>query len=86
MRSKYLSKLLLVSLMWMGVSLVQGDCDSSIVGITNEYVTAFWPLWLSVNQINLEPSNTLIGPDKITPVYQVRWYSLVTHSRVQHHA
>lgn len=78
MRSKYLPVILLLFLMGMSIGGTLGeDCDSTIVATTNEYVTAFWPLWLSVNQFDLEPANTLIGPDKITPMYQVCWYSWV---------
>lgn len=39
-------------------------------GITKAYVEQFYPLWLSHTQTKLAPSNQLLGPDKISPVYQ----------------
>ena len=67
--------ILLIALLWVNPSGAQDvGCDPRIPVTTNEYVSAFWPLWLSINQFELEPANTLIGPETITPVYQVRGY------------
>eukprot|EP00889_Picochlorum_renovo_P002723 jgi/Picre1/29753/NNA_005135.t1 len=37
--------------------------------IAKDYVITFWPLWLSVNQWEKFPTNSLFGPDEITPEF-----------------
>jgi len=37
---------------------------------TVNYVTEFYPLWFTFNQSQGAPPNRLIGPNKITPLYQ----------------
>lgn len=38
--------------------------------VAKDYVVTFWPLWLSVNQWRVFPTNSLFGPNKITPVFK----------------
>ncbi|KAI8102801.1 hypothetical protein M9434_005594 [Picochlorum sp. BPE23] len=37
--------------------------------IAKDYVITFWPLWLSVKQWEKFPTNSLFGPDEITPEF-----------------
>lgn len=37
---------------------------------TQAYVQEFWPLWLSYEQTQVDPSNRLLGPRRITPAYR----------------
>lgn len=37
---------------------------------TQAYVQEFWPAWLSYHQTQLIPANQLIGPNRISPIYQ----------------
>jgi hypothetical protein len=46
-----------------------GDRDA-IASTTAAYVEQFYPLWLSNAQTQLTPLNQLIGPDRISPIYQ----------------
>ncbi len=44
---------------------------TSEIGLaTKAYVEEFWPLWLSFEQQKLGGSNSLVGPDTISPVYK----------------
>ena len=35
-----------------------------------DYITTFFPRWLTYYQSSIAPCNTLVGPDRISPVYQ----------------
>ena len=39
--------------------------------ITVSYVEQFYPLWFSYYQSLVAPTNQLVGPDEVTPVYQI---------------
>jgi hypothetical protein len=41
-----------------------------IVSTTENYVETFYPLWFTYTQFKVAPHNQLIGPDKISPLYQ----------------
>lgn len=43
---------------------------TDIASTTTAYVEQFYPLWFTHNQFRLAPHNQLIGPDRISPVYQ----------------
>lgn len=46
------------------------DHGAEIEGVTKAYVEQFYPLWLFYQQTRLAPHNELIGPDRISPIYQ----------------
>lgn len=41
-----------------------------IVSTTQNYLTTFYPIWFTHTQFGVAPTNQLIGPDKISPLYQ----------------
>ena len=38
---------------------------------TSEYLIEFYPLWFTYYQSLFSQANTLVGPDRVTPLYQV---------------
>jgi len=41
-----------------------------IVATTQNYLTTFYPLWFTHAQFQIAPKNELVGPEKISPLYQ----------------
>lgn len=52
--------------------VIEGDAASvaETLAITRAYVTEFYPLWFTYLQTKVAPHNQLIGPNKISPLYQ----------------
>ena len=48
----------------------RGSAPTDAFAVTKAYVEQFYPLWLTYQQSRLAPHNQLIGPDKISAVYQ----------------
>jgi len=44
--------------------------EDGIFFTTKNYVETFYPLWFTHTQFKVAPHNQLIGPDKISPLYQ----------------
>jgi len=38
--------------------------------LTHDYVVEFYPLWFTYNQRHARNTNVMVGPDKVTPIYQ----------------
>jgi hypothetical protein len=43
---------------------------TDIISTTTTYTEQFYPLWFTHSQFGVAPHNQLIGPDRISPVYQ----------------
>ncbi len=41
-----------------------------VVTTTRNYLTTFYPIWFTHSQFAVAPKNELIGPDRISPLYQ----------------
>jgi hypothetical protein len=53
---------------------MNGNQDVSKMGAfstTVAYVAQFYPLWFTYNQSRFATHNRLVGPDKVTPLYQI---------------
>lgn len=57
---------LLAGLAPSGTAAQTGDTFAT----TRDYLTQFYPLWFTYNQSRISSKNRLIGPDRISPLYQ----------------
>ena len=51
-------------------TLTRGSRPAAAFATTKAYVEQFYPLWFTYLQSTIAPHNQLLGPDRISPVYQ----------------
>src|SRR5262249_33560804 len=47
------------------------DMHGKVFSTTSNYIWHFYPLWFTYNQSKFATHNHLVGPDRISPIYQV---------------
>lgn len=47
-----------------------GSSQANAYQIAQDYVTTFYPLWFTYNQSSNSTANQLVGPDRVSPLYQ----------------
>lgn len=53
-----------------GAGLQTRCAAADAASVTTNYVEGFYPLWFTYRQTQLAPHNQLIGPNRISPLYQ----------------
>jgi hypothetical protein len=54
-----------------GLSAEKASSQSAAYVTTAAYVTQFYPLWFTYYQYQVATHNRLVGPTKISPLYQI---------------